>query len=165
LDVAGAGDQMIFSGRTLLAAYTPGTRLPPIVGFGSSGKADGAQIYSTVCVTCHQADGAGVPHAFPPLKESDFLINDKKRAIQIVTAGLQGEIMVNGEKYNSVMPNPKLNDEQIAAALTYVLSNFGNPGGQITAEEVSEVRKGFDASVPLKAEPAWATAPSKQARR
>lgn len=101
----------------------------------------GKTIYDNVCKACHQADGKGLPKAFPPLAQSDYLEADINRAISGVVNGLSGEITVNGEKYNQVMPKSTLNDEEIAAAFTYVLNQFGNKGGEVTAEQVKVQRK------------------------
>lgn len=101
----------------------------------------GKTIYENVCKACHQADGKGLPKAFPPLAQSDYLEADINRAIAGVVNGLSGEITVNGVKYNQVMPKSTLNDEEIAAAFTYVLNQFGNKGGEINADQVKAQRK------------------------
>jgi mono/diheme cytochrome c family protein len=66
--------------------------------------AAGKAVYDVACLACHQADGKGLPGAFPPLAGSDYLLGDKNRAVGVVVRGLQGEVVVNGIKYNSVMP-------------------------------------------------------------
>ena len=33
----------------------------------------GQMVYSAVCMACHQAEGQGIPMAFPPLAASDYL--------------------------------------------------------------------------------------------
>ena len=99
----------------------------------------GKEIYMKTCVACHQADGGGVSGSFPPLAKSDYL-GDKQRAIEQVLKGKSGEMVVNGTTYNGTMPPQALNDDEIAAVLTYVYSNFGNTGGPVTAAEVKAVR-------------------------
>jgi nitrite reductase (NO-forming) len=162
MKVQGKDNQLIFSGRTAAALYEPGTRLAKIADFGlpsrgdvGGGAQDGATIYASVCAACHQADGNGIPNAFPPLKNSDFLMADKERAIRILLAGLKGEIVVNGATFNSEMPKPPLNDTQIASVLSYVRTNLGNKGDPVTEAEVAEVRKAWDGQSPLVADPAW----------
>lgn len=101
----------------------------------------GKGVYNQSCLACHQADGAGVAGAFPPLKNSDWVAGDKNRLISVVINGLEGPIEVNGQQYNSVMPSQGfLSDEQIAAVLTYVRKSFGNDAEEITVEEVKAVR-------------------------
>lgn len=103
----------------------------------------GKEVYTKICITCHQADGKGVENAFPPLAGSDYLAADLKRAMHGAANGLSGEITVNGKKYNSAMPkpNPDLSDEELASVFTYVLNNFGNKGGEVSVDEAAAARK------------------------
>ena len=101
----------------------------------------GESTYQTVCLACHQADGKGLPGAFPPLAGSDYLLGDKDRAVGVVVRGLEGEVVVNGVKYNSVMPAmTQLSDQEIADALTYAMNSWGNKGGAVSVAQVSAVR-------------------------
>jgi len=101
----------------------------------------GESVYQTVCLACHQADGKGLPGAFPPLAGSDYLLGDKDRAVGVVVRGLEGEVVVNGIKYNSVMPAmTQLSDQEIADALTYAMNSWGNQGGAISVAQVAAVR-------------------------
>lgn len=104
--------------------------------------AAGLEVYNSICMACHQTNGEGIPGAFPPLANSDYLLADKTRAIKQVLNGSEGEITVNGVVFNGVMPGQKdaLNDQQIADVLTYVLNSWGNDGGTVTAEEVAAQR-------------------------
>jgi mono/diheme cytochrome c family protein len=111
---------------------------------GGQSKAErieaGKRLFATICAACHQPTGQGIPGRFPPLAGSDFLNADKHRAIQVVVRGLQGDLTVNGHKFNNAMPRFPLNDQDIASALTFVYNSFGNSGKDVTAEEVSSVR-------------------------
>lgn len=100
----------------------------------------GKRLFTTICAACHQPTGQGIPGRFPPLAGSDFLNSDKHRAIKIVVNGLQGEVLVNGQKFNNAMPQFPLTDQDIASALTYVYNSFGNSGKEVSPEEVSAVR-------------------------
>jgi nitrite reductase (NO-forming)/hydroxylamine reductase len=103
--------------------------------------AAGKAVYDTACLACHQADGKGLPGAFPPLAGSDYLLGDKARAVGVVVNGLQGEVVVNGVKYNSVMPAmTQLSDQEIADALTFALNSWGNAGGAISSSQVAAER-------------------------
>jgi nitrite reductase (NO-forming) len=102
----------------------------------------GEGVYTSTCLSCHQADGAGVPGVFPPLAKSDYVMGDPKRAIRTVLHGLEGEITVNGESYNQQMPSQShLTDEQVADVLNYVRNNWGNTGPAVTAAQVKAERK------------------------
>ena len=97
----------------------------PAAGGLDAKIASGKAVYEKVCQACHQADGKGLPATFPPLAGSDYLAADLPRAIGGVVNGLTGEITVNGEKFNQAMPAANLTDEEVAAAFTFVLNNFG----------------------------------------
>jgi mono/diheme cytochrome c family protein len=100
----------------------------------------GKKLYATICAACHQPNGQGLPNQFPPLADSDFLNADKSRAIRTLIHGRQGEIVVNGKKFNNSMPSFPFSDEDIANALTFVYSSFGNSGKVVTAQEVQALR-------------------------
>jgi len=101
----------------------------------------GKKLYKAHCVACHQAKGQGIPGAFPPLAGSDYLMADKSRAINIPLKGLSGAITVNGQNYNSTMPSfAHLQDQDVAALMTYVMNAWGNEAAEITAEEVQALR-------------------------
>src|SRR5712691_3357323 len=95
---------------------------------------------TSICSACHQPTGQGLPKACPPLAGSDFLNADKNRAIKIVINGRQGEVLVNGIKFNNSMPKFPLSDDDIANALTFVYNSFGNAGLEVTPEEVKVLR-------------------------
>ncbi len=110
---------------------------------GLASTAWGQQVHTAevACMACHQADGKGLPGAFPPLAGSDYLLGNKDRAVAVVVNGLQGEVEVNGVKYNSVMPAmTQLSDQEIADALTYTLNSWGNAGGAVAASQVAAER-------------------------
>lgn len=101
----------------------------------------GAKLYGTYCIACHQGDGKGDGGRFPPVASTRWVSGNKQRLIGIVLNGLQGEIDVEGRKFNGVMPgNAFLSDEEIAQVLTYLRQSFGNHANAVTPEEVAEVR-------------------------
>ncbi len=151
IKVEGPEDKSIYSGKQTDEIYQPeGGAVQTVPNAGATGTPPaltkeerikaGAMVYAQNCQACHQASGQGVPNAFPPLAKSDFLNADKNRAISAVTNGLTGEIVVNGSKYNGVMPSLGLSDEQIANVLTYVLNSWGNGGAVVAPTEVNAVR-------------------------
>jgi len=100
----------------------------------------GHKLFTSICAACHQPTGQGRPNVFPPLAGSDFLNADKNRAIKIVIFGRQGEVVVNGMKFNNNMPKFPLSDQDIANVLTYVYNSFGNAGLEVTPDEVKILR-------------------------
>lgn len=100
----------------------------------------GRRLFTSICAACHQPTGLGRPNMFPPLAGSDYLNADKSRAINIVVFGRQGDVVVNGLKYNNNMPSFPLTDQDIANVLTYVYNSFGNSGLEVTPAEVAVER-------------------------
>lgn len=101
----------------------------------------GAKLYDKYCVACHQRDGKGDGGRFPSLVSTGWVSGNKSRLISLVLNGLQGEIDVEGRKFNGVMPpHAFLSDEQIAQILTFLRQNFGNHANAVKAAEVTEVR-------------------------
>jgi mono/diheme cytochrome c family protein len=103
----------------------------------------GKAVYTQNCLTCHQADGSGVPGMHPPLGPGSWVEKDPSELIAIMMKGLSGKIEVNGEIYKNFMPShAKLSDEEIADVLSYVRSSFGNRFDPITADMVKKYRMG-----------------------
>ena len=100
--------------------------------------AAGKAVYDKSCISCHQSDGLGMEGVFPPLADSDYLLEDKSRAARQVFHGLKGEITVNGETYDGIMPPQELSAEEVKDVINYVLNSWGNDGGEITLEEVEK---------------------------
>jgi mono/diheme cytochrome c family protein len=126
-----------------------------ILALGASSAAaqedPGAAIYATNCAGCHQANGEGVPGAFPPLAghlaEVVAAENGRAYLINVLLFGLEGPITVNGQTYDGTMPAWSfLSDADIAAVLNYALNAWGNqtnlPAGfaPVAAEEVAAAR-------------------------
>ena len=101
----------------------------------------GQKVYEKVCLSCHMADGGGVPHLNPPLSQTSYVLGDKSKIIYIVLTGMTDRIPIEDEFYSNNMASHKdLSDQQIADVLTYVRNNFGNKASAVTAAEVKAVR-------------------------
>ncbi|NML67171.1 cytochrome c [Hymenobacter sp. RP-2-7] len=107
----------------------------------AASMARGQRVYKNVCLTCHQADGGGVPNMNPPLIKTDYVLGDKKRLVGIVLRGLKGPNEIEGETYTQNMPaQAYLTDLNIADVLTYVRNSFGNKASAVTPAEVHALR-------------------------
>lgn len=107
----------------------------------------GKEIYNKegYCSTCHQTDGHGLPAAqFPPLAGTEWVTGKPERLIDIALHGMIGKLRVNEVEYEGRVPmtpfEGMLNDQEMAAVLTYVRNAFGNRASAITAEQVKKVR-------------------------
>ena len=105
-------------------------------------RLEGSILYDTYCASCHQHDGKGDNNRFPPLVNSEWVAGDEERLINIVLNGYQGEINVNGKRYNGIMPkNTHLDDHAIASILTYIRARFAKKPNPVSEFQVTKVRK------------------------
>lgn len=95
------------------------------------------------CIACHQANGQGVPGAFPPLAGSEWVTGDAATLIRIADHGLEGEITVAGQPYRGVMPGQgtQYDDLELAELLTYIRKSWGNNAKGIGKDTVAEQRR------------------------
>lgn len=107
----------------------------------------GKEIYMKegYCTTCHQPDGKGLTSSgFPPLTNTKWVTGSEERLIKVVLNGLLGPIEVDGKKYPGQVPMTPfagmLNDNEVAAVLTYVRNSFGNQAPAVSADKVKMVR-------------------------
>jgi len=156
LNVEGEENKSIYSGVVQEGIYQPeggGIQTMPddakaTVATSTSEKSlaekmeSGKQIYMQTCFACHQAEGQGIPSAFPPLANSDYLNADVDRSIGIILKGKTGEITVNGEKYNSVMTRQAISNDEIADVMTYIYNSWGNNKTNVTKARVDKVKSG-----------------------
>lgn len=151
LAVTGPENTSIYSGKQTEGIYQPegstiqdvSAEAPAPVKASSRDEQMrfGQRVYASNCQACHQADGSGIPAAFPPLANSDYLNANHNRAIDAVLHGVNGTIVVNGIPYTSQMPSLRLDDEDVANVLTFVLNSWDNKGGQTSPDEVAVRRK------------------------
>jgi mono/diheme cytochrome c family protein len=105
-------------------------------------KKRGKVLYEEFCVTCHRENGTGFGKLYPPLAKSDFLINNREASIRAVKYGMQGEIIVNGTKYNKKMDPLGLTNEEVTDIMNYILNAWGNQTQhKVTIGEVEKIQK------------------------
>ena len=104
-------------------------------------KQRGSALYKQYCLTCHQADGGGVPRMNPPLIKTSYVTGDKNKIIKWVLQGSVEKVPIDGQTYSNNMPAQSyLTDQQIADVLTYIRGSFGNKSSIITPADVKTVR-------------------------
>ena len=109
----------------------------------SSEDLAGKEIYVKHCVACHQQDAKGIKGIFPPLKDSDYFLEDPKRAIHNILFGQNEEIIVNGAIYKGLMPPVKITDEEVVKVINYLLEEVNKVEQRITLKEVLWVRENY----------------------
>lgn len=103
----------------------------------------GKRTFLNNCQQCHQETGVGLPGQYPPLAGSEWVqAGDPSRIIRIVLDGFHGPVTVKGQTFNNVMVpwRTVLNDQQIAAVLTYVRQAWGNQAAPVTEDQVKAIR-------------------------
>ncbi|MDX2079155.1 MAG: cytochrome c [Terrimicrobiaceae bacterium] len=119
-----------------LAGCQP-TAPPP--GAQTAIAVEGSEIYGIHCAMCH-LDGTGSPAA-PALRGSALVANDPPAVIRTILHGRRGESMVDGQRFNGIMPaQDYLTDEEIAAVTAYIVREFGGQINEVSAAEVARLR-------------------------
>ena len=103
----------------------------------------GSEVYNDFCVQCHLDNGEGIAGIFPPLSNSDYLLNNIKESIYAIKYGMEGPIKVNGELYDGIMVSQGLDSAEIADVMNYILNSWGNSSNNelITPIIVNQVEK------------------------
>ena len=97
---------------------------------------NGESVYKDFCLRCHLPNGEGQIGIFPPLAKSDFLFKNMEESVKAIKfGGIDGEIIVNGVKYNSKMEKMGLYDDEIADVMNYILNSWGNKYDKIIKED------------------------------
>lgn len=102
-------------------------------------QSEGQQLYAQQCANCHMDDGSGLRGLIPPLAGSDYLTRHRDQLACLIRHGQQGEIVVNGVRYNRPMPGDlELTEVHITNILNYIQTSFGNKNELFTVQEVNQ---------------------------
>jgi len=96
--------------------------------------ARGERIFAAHCVACHQADGRGLPGAFPALAGSKVATGPAPDHVRVVLDGRPGTAM---SAYRD-----QLDDVEIAAVISYERQAWGNRAEAVQPALVAGLRKG-----------------------
>jgi mono/diheme cytochrome c family protein len=102
----------------------------------------GAAIYRDQCSACHGLDGKGVAELFPSLADSSMVkSDDPTTSIRIVLRGARS-VATSDQPTAPGMPSYgwQLDDDKVAAVLTYIRNNWGGGAPPVTSKQVSKVR-------------------------
>jgi cytochrome c551 len=101
--------------------------------------AQGEQLYIKNCSNCHQKKGDGLGLLYPPLNQSDYMDNNVGEVICLMKYGKEGEIVVNGRKYNKPMKgNYSLTEIELAEIATYIYNTWQHEKGIIEIQTVKD---------------------------
>jgi mono/diheme cytochrome c family protein len=92
-------------------------------------------VYKDVCAGCHRDDGRGNQTLGANLVDSAFVnAVDPTAGVRIVLGSKEGALGMMPPLRNT------LDDDQVAAVVTYIRRAWGHAGSAVTPLEVSEVR-------------------------
>ena len=76
-------------------------------------------------------DGTGLEGVIPPLANADYVKENQDMLACIIKNGMEGEIIVNGQKYNAPMVGSEdaLSDFEITNIINYINHSWGNNYG------------------------------------
>ena len=92
----------------------------------------GAEVFSTSCTACHQAEGQGIPPVYPALAGNGFVQADAVEVVRTILNGRAGMPSFGGD----------LSDERLAAVVSYIRNTWGNEAPIVTPAFVEDVRGG-----------------------
>lgn len=82
----------------------------------------GEKVFAANCAACHQANGQGLPPAFPALVGSKVVLGPQDGQIDILLHGKSGTAMAAFKH---------LSDTELAAVITYTRNSWGNATGEV----------------------------------
>ena len=99
---------------------------------------DGLTLYTANCQSCHQANGEGLPGAFPPLKGSPIVLDDNlELMVDIIMNGY--DATTNYGVMAAVGTNANLSPEEVAAIMNHEITSWGNKATKVTPEEIKKI--------------------------
>lgn len=107
----------------------------------------GPAVYADHCLTCHQADGGGVPFLQPPLGPPEamdgpsLVVGPVAPLVEFLLLGSAARGQAAGAWGNDMPGFEYLSDDELAAVATYIRSNFGNDAGPVAPADVADGRR------------------------
>ena len=103
----------------------------------------GEAVYIDTCSACHTRAGLGVVNIFPRLANNPIVQQDDPTSlIRVVLTGSRGAV-TPAAPTGPAMPSLgyRLNNDQIAAVVTYIRNSWGNAASPATAGDVRKLRE------------------------
>jgi mono/diheme cytochrome c family protein len=94
----------------------------------------GQKVFEDNCADCHRLNGKGLPGTFPAHDGNPFIVGSPGPVIATVLSGRKGNL--------GRMPTwkDKLDDQQIAAVVTYIRQAWSNRAPAVTPAMVAAAR-------------------------
>jgi mono/diheme cytochrome c family protein len=135
----GSGELAELAGRIAARLNWPGKpageQAPSLSPAEKARVAAGAEIYANFCAGCHRENGEGNPQGGAKSLVSSQLVTANPAAVmRVILGGKDGP--------GGLMPplRGSLNDEQVAAVVSYIRRAWGHTASLVTAADVQETR-------------------------
>lgn len=120
----------------------PATASATAAGGDPADALDGDALYTQNCALCHQANGEGLPGAFPPLKGSSIVQSDDlEKYVGIIMLGYDASpefaVMTPVGTDNGLTP------EQVTAIMNHERTSWGNKAKKVSTDEVKKIIEGL----------------------
>jgi len=108
---------------------------PPLTPDEERRFSAGREVYASICAACHQPDGRGRQDLAPALVGSAVVLGPAEVPVRVLLNGKEGKV--------GLMPplGAALDDDKVAAVLTYVRREWGHGGTPVDAALVAAARK------------------------
>jgi mono/diheme cytochrome c family protein len=128
--------------RAQTAASPEPTQVEPTTTQTTALMETGGKLYEKHCKDCHQPDGKGVPRVYPPLaNNASILMKYPINAIRItLNGGYPPSTEGNPRPYGMPPFYQELNDDEVAAVVTYIRRSWGNVAQPVSPAEVVKAR-------------------------
>jgi mono/diheme cytochrome c family protein len=115
------------------------TGAPPSAGLMDAG----GKLYGRHCAACHQDNGTGSGPAWPPLRDNVSVVAvSPVNTIRMVLSGGFAPATPGNPRPHGMPPfGQSLNDQDVAAVVSYVRNSWGNRAGAVSANDVRLARQ------------------------
>ena len=103
----------------------------------------GRKVYAKQCAMCHGDEGRGQPPQYPPLANNQSItMSSPVNSIRMVLNGGYPPGTKKNPRPHGMPPfSHILNDEEVAAVVTYIRVAWGNSGTPVAAAQANDLRK------------------------
>lgn len=124
-------------------AYNNSTSLALL---GKPSTLSGGSVYAGTCASCHGFDGRGFAPFMPALAGNPVVLDRNPSSLINLTLNGSNPLVVDGapDAYRMPQFRQQLTDQDIADALTFIREGWGNQAPEVTAAQVSKLRKKTD---------------------
>lgn len=140
---------------TAVVADAPKSQTERLLEAADVGTESGARLYLDNCNACHFTDGRGASRVFPQLNGNPMLNAESPTAlIHVILAGAKTP---STQRAPMTIPMPgfawRLDDAEVARLATFVRSAWDNDAGEVSEDQVAEVRSELESPIIGKLEP------------